>query len=133
MGRCVLDTSVIIALEKGQLTWESITTDYEDSSVPAIAVAEYLVGLHRTRNPRLREVITLTLQTIEAMSTLLEFGDREAKVFAILKAEAIGSGIGRTDFDLAMAAHAVVEDAILVTRDKNARLSELTGVVTREV
>jgi predicted nucleic acid-binding protein len=32
-----------------------------------------------------------------------------------------------------MAAHAVVEDAILVTRDKNARLSELTGVVTREV
>ena len=32
-----------------------------------------------------------------------------------------------------MAAHCVVEDAILVTRDKNARLSELTGVVTREV
>jgi len=75
----------------------------------------------------------VTLQTIEAMSTLLEFGDREAKAFAILKAEAIRSGIGRTDFDLAIAAHAVVEDAILVTRDKNARLSELTGVVTREV
>jgi predicted nucleic acid-binding protein len=133
MGRCVLDTSVIIALEKGHLTWESITSDYEDSSVPAIAVAEYLVGLHRTRNPRLREVITLTLETIESMSTLLDFGNREAKAFAILKAEAISSGIGRSDFDLAMAAHAVVEDAILVTRDKNARLSELTGVVTREV
>jgi predicted nucleic acid-binding protein len=133
MGRCVLDTSVIIALEKGHLTWESITSDYEDSSVPAIAVAEYLVGLHRTRNPRLREVITLTLETIESMSTLLDFGNREAKAFAILKAEAISSGIGRSDFDLAMASHAVVEDAILVTRDKNARLSELTGVVTREV
>jgi predicted nucleic acid-binding protein len=133
MGRCVLDTSVIIALEKGHLTWEAITSDYEDSSVPAIAVAEYLVGLHRTRNPRLREVITLTLETIESMSTLLDFGNREAKAFAILKAEAISSGIGRSDFDLAMAAHAVVEDAILVTRDKNARLSELTGVVTREV
>ena len=133
MGRCVLDTSVVIALEKGHLTWESITSDYEDSSVPAIAVAEYLVGLHRTRNPKLRELITLTLQTIESMSTLLEFGDREAKAFAILKAEAVVSGVGRSDFDLAIAAHAVVEDAILVTRDKNARLSELTGVVTREV
>lgn len=133
MGRCVLDTSVIIALEKGHLNWESITGDYEVSSVPAIAVAEYLVGLQRTKNPKLRQLITLTLQTIEELSTLLEFGYREAKAFAILKAEAIGSGIGRTDFDLAMAAHAMVEDAILVTRDKNARLSELTGVVTREV
>lgn len=133
MGRCVLDTSVIIALEKGHLTWDSLTSDFEDASVPAIAVAEYLVGLHRSTNPKLREVITLTLGTIESMATLLEFGDRESKAFALLKSEALKSGFGRTDFDLAMAAHAVVEDAILVTRDKNARLSELTGVVTREV
>ena len=133
MGRCVLDTSVIIAMEKGQLTWQSLTSDYEDAYVPAIAVAEYLVGLHRSTNPKLREVITVTLGAIESMATLLEFGDREAKAFAILKAEALRSGVGRTDFDLAMAAHAVVEDAILVTRDKGARLSELTGVVTREV
>lgn len=133
MGRCVLDTSVIIAMERGQLTWQSLTSDYEDAYVPAIAVAEYLVGLHRSTNPKLREVITVTLGAIESMATLLEFGDREAKAFAILKAEALRSGVGRTDFDLAMASHAVVEDAILVTRDKGARLSELTGVVTREV
>lgn len=133
MGRCVLDTSVIIALEKGQLTWASLTSDFEDASVPAIAVAEYLVGLHRSTNPKLLEVITLTLGNLESMATLLEFGDRESKAFSLLKSEALKSGFGRTDFDLAMAAHAVVEDAILVTRDKNARLSELTGVVTREV
>ena len=120
-------------MERGQLTWQSLTSDYEDAYVPAIAVAEYLVGLHRSTNPKLREVITVTLGAIESMATLLEFGDREAKAFAILKAEALRSGVGRTDFDLAMASHAVVEDAILVTRDKGARLSELTGVVTREV
>lgn len=133
MGRCVLDTSVLIALEKGHLTWQSIFGERDDVLIPTVATAEYLVGLHRTANPKLKEAITVALSELEKIATMLDFSDREAKAFAILKAEALKSGKGRTDFDLAIAAHAVVEDAILVTRDKNARLSELTGVVTREV
>lgn len=133
MGRCVLDTSVLIALEKGHLSWESLFGEREDVLIPTIATAEYLVGLHRSANPKLKEVITLALAELEKIATMLDFGHREAKVFAILKAEALKSGKGRTDFDLAIAAHAVVNDAILVTRDKSAKLSELTGVVTREV
>lgn len=133
MGRCVLDTSVLIALERQHLKSPQIFQNDEDVIVPAIAIAEYLVGLHRSTNAREREIITKNLQALESVATIVQFGEPEAKAFAILKVEALKSGKGRTDFDLAIAAHAVVEDAILVTRDKNARLSELTGVVTREV
>ena len=133
MGRCVLDTSVLIALERLQLESSEIFERDEDVLVPSIAIAEYLVGLHLSTNARERELITRNLEALERCSTILEFGEKEAKAFSILQAEAFKSGRGRSDFDLAMAAHAVVEDAILVTRDKNARLSELTGVVTREV
>ena len=133
MGRCVLDTSVIVALERQHLTQPEVFERDQDVLVPAISIAEYMVGIHRSKNPKHREQIKLTLDAIEKFATVIDFGEREASVFAILKAEALRSGTGRTDFDLAIAAHSVVEDAILVTRDKNARLSELTGVVTREV
>lgn len=133
MGRCVLDTSVLIAMERKAIVLRSAITPDEDILVPSIAMAEYLVGLHWSKNPREREQVTRNLRAIEQISTVLEFGEKEAKAFAILKAEALTNGERRTDFDLAIAAHSVVEDAILVTRDKNARLSELTGVVTREV
>ena len=133
MGRCVLDTSVLIAIERQHLKTTEIIRRDEDVLVPSIAIAEYLVGLHLSTNPRERELITRNLEALERSSTILEFGEKEAKAFAILQSEAFKSGRGRSDFDLAIAAHAVVEDAILVTRDKNARLSELTGVVTREV
>lgn len=133
MGRCVLDTSVMIALERQHLTQPEVFQRSDEVFIPALAIAEFLVGMHRSTHSKHRERMRVTLDAIERFGTLVEFGDRQAKSFAILKAEALSSGIGRTDFDLAMAAHAVVEDAILVTRDKNARLSELTGVVTREV
>ena len=133
MGRCVLDTSVLIAMERKDINLRSAIAPDEEILVPSIAMAEYLVGLHWSKNPREREQVTLNLRAIEQISSVLEFGEKEAKAFAVLKAEALHAGERRTDFDLAIAAHAIVEDAILVTRDKNARLSELTGVVTREV
>lgn len=120
-------------MERKAIVLRSAITPDEDILVPSIAMAEYLVGLHWSKNPREREQVTRNLRAIEQISTVLEFGEKEAKAFAILKAEALTNGERRTDFDLAIAAHSVVEDAILVTRDKNARLSELTGVVTREV
>ncbi len=133
MGQVVLDTSILVAVERGVLRLGECINENEDVAIPSIAIAEYLVGLHRSTQVRQRARIARNLEFLEELSTVLEFGEREAKAFAILQAEALNSGVGRTEFDLAIAAHSVVQGAILVTRDKNARLSELTGVVTREV
>jgi tRNA(fMet)-specific endonuclease VapC len=133
MGKVVIDTSVLIGIEKASFPIETFFDSGEQVLIPTIALAEYLVGRSATTNPVLREVITQHFESFRTLSQVVEFGEREAKKFAELKAESLRSGKKRTNFDLAIAAHAVVNDAILVTRDKSARLSELTGVVTREV
>ena len=88
MGRCVLDTSVLIAMERKDIALRSAINRDEDILVPSIALAEYLVGLHWSKNPREREQVTLNLRAIEQISSILDFGEKEAKAFAVLKAEA---------------------------------------------
>lgn len=133
MAKIILDTSVLIALEDEAFDVSLAISAEDEVLVPSIVAAEFLVGVHTATTAQLKEQRKASLEQVLAMSDSLTFGTAEADAFARLKAAAILQGQKRANFDLAIAAHSLVENAILVTRDSRANFDELPGVIARVV
>ena len=65
-------------------------------------------------------------------SQILDFGSREATQFAIFDALLVSSGLRISEFDLAIAAHAAIKQAPILTLDKKAQFDFLPGINVRE-
>jgi predicted nucleic acid-binding protein len=132
LGRVVLDTSILIALEKQHLSLKDLFNKDLHVFLPEVAVGEYLVGTELSTNPKFKEKRLAFLRTIEDFSELVVFNREHAQNFAKLVAQAKLLGRPRGSLDLAIAASAVTLDAVLYTRDSKGKFDQLIGLTVKE-
>lgn len=130
MARLILDTGVLIDAVRGRVDLTSIAAD-DDVSVPAVAVAEYLLGPELDHD---RERAAAQRAFLESVLTYLpiEIYDRKvAEHHAVLMAFARREAAPRGRRDLIIAATARATSRTLLTTDVGARFDELPGVTAR--
>lgn len=115
--RYVLDTNVVAALMRGD---EKVVARLERTSralvsVPEPAWAEIAYGIARLPHSRKRERLVSRLGFLRGELATAEWTSSVSDAFGELKAGLERRGLRIEDFDVAMAAHALAEGAILVT------------------
>lgn len=115
MERLILDTSVLVATERGASGLRAVDDD-DDVTIAAITCAELLVGVHlasgRHRDARAAFVDRL----LEALP-VEDYGVDVAREHAKLLVTARSQGRPRGAHDLIIAATALARDRTLVTHD----------------
>lgn len=127
MGRrLILDTSVLIAYERG--TIDRAALDQDELAIAAVSVAEYRVGIELADTPERAADRARALVAITSVVDVLDYTEATAACHARLIAHARQAGKPRGAHDLIIAAHAMQGDRTIVTFDANARFGDLPGV-----
>ena len=118
MGK-VIDSSILIAAERGQLDLTSALRDHRDETfvISAITASELLHGVHRVASSR-RAVTEVFVEGLLERLPVLPFDLRSARVHARLWAETVSTGTTVGERDLMIAATALAYDHAVVTRDR---------------
>lgn len=132
MGRLILDTGLLIANLRGELTLDDwIAVD--DVALPAVVLAEFLEGVHRTtdedRSGRLRGYLDEVTARVPTVDYTAEVAEHHGELLAYARR----AGKPRGVHDLIIAATARATDRTILTRDARARFDELPGVSARVV
>ena len=126
MDRLILDTGVLVAVERGQEIPLDVLPDDADIVIAAITASELLIGVEladsRRRAPR-----QATIDAIVTAFDVLPFDLEIARHHAVLLAHARRSGRPRGAHDLQIAATARATGRILLTTDRTA-FDDLPGV-----
>jgi tRNA(fMet)-specific endonuclease VapC len=116
----VIDSSVLIAAERGKLDLERVLRDYGDEpiAIAAITASELLHGVHRAAESSQRNRREAFVERLLAELPLIPFDLLVARVHSRLSAElaAKGSPVGAHDLLIAATALAVGYD--VATRDE---------------
>jgi tRNA(fMet)-specific endonuclease VapC len=113
----ILDTSVLVAIERRRAQLDQLIDDDDDVSISAVTAAELWVGVELAdarRRSRRATFVEQVLSTIPVVDYDLE----TARVHAGLLVHARRSGRPRGAHDLLIAATAIVRRRELVTRDR---------------
>jgi tRNA(fMet)-specific endonuclease VapC len=115
----VLDTNVLTALLRGEAGPVSRLLALPRSQVllPQPVVAEVLYGLARLPKSRRRTALSERCQTLLTSMLRVDWTDEVSERFASVKAALERKGERLDDFDVAIAAHALARDAVLVSRN----------------
>lgn len=114
----IIDTSVLIAIERKKLNWDTVIS-YESPAISSITVMEMLTGLNR-RHMQGKRVKTLEfVDEILKSLTILPFHTREAIVCAELKDILLDQGTTIGMADLMIAATAIVANYPVMTLNKS--------------
>lgn len=118
MGQ-VIDSSILIAAERGLLDLTAALGDHRDETfaISAVTVSELLHGVHRVASARRAATEAFVEGLIERLP-VLPFDLRCARVHARLWAEAVAKGSTVGERDLLIAATALAHDHGVVTRDE---------------
>jgi len=114
----VVDTSVLIAVERGQLDPARLDGEDDDEEVvlSAITASELLHGVHRLKNAVARTRAERVAETTFATFRVIAFDIDIARVHARLEAELAMRGVSIGTADLMIAATAVWLDYRIATR-----------------
>jgi tRNA(fMet)-specific endonuclease VapC len=125
----VLDTNAVSAMMAGhhEFLERLRATERADIGVPQPVLAELEYGLARMPASRRRERLRTVLDAIRAELLRVQWTDEVTAHFAEVKTALERSGKIIEDFDIAIAAHALAEDAILVTADR-AHMPRIRGL-----
>jgi tRNA(fMet)-specific endonuclease VapC len=113
----MLDTSVLVAVERRRARLDQLIDDDDDVSISAVTAAELWVGVELAdarRRPRRTTFVEQVLSTIPVEDYDLE----TAQVHARLLADALRPGRPRGAHDLLVAAMAIARRRELVTHDR---------------
>jgi tRNA(fMet)-specific endonuclease VapC len=115
----VVDSSVIIAMQRGQLDLARLREESEDDSlvIAAIGASEILHGAFRQKHAVARTRAERFVEQILASFPIVPFDLDIARVHARLDAELCAAGTPIGDADLMIAATAVWLDYRIATRD----------------
>jgi tRNA(fMet)-specific endonuclease VapC len=124
--RVILDTGVLIAIERGTLDVDA-ALGVDDACIATITAMELLVGVERADDAR---KVTRAAHVEALLSSLpIETYDlKVARVHARLAVEAMTTGRPRSAHDMMIAATAAATNRILLTTDAKAGFDQLTGV-----
>lgn len=119
MARLILDTTVLIAAERGGRALNRIIGDDDDVAIAAITAAELLVGVEladEAHRPTRSAFVRSVLETVPVE----EYDVEVAREHAVLMAHVRRSGQPRGAHDLILAATAVARDRLVVSADVSA-------------
>jgi len=114
----LIDTSVLIAAERGQLDLEPLLAGLggEEVAMASISASELLHGVHRMRGASRARSEVLVERLIDRLP-VVDFDLAAARVHAALSAELRSRGAAVGAHDLLIAATAVLLDYAVATRD----------------
>jgi tRNA(fMet)-specific endonuclease VapC len=126
----VLDTNVVSSLMKGEPRVLSRLKRAERASVllPQPVIAEIAYGIARLSPSKRRELLTDRFELVKSELCRSVWSDEVSEAFGAVKSTLERRGERLEDFDLAAAAHAIAERAVLVTADRRhlPRVPDLT-------
>ena len=125
----LIDSSVLIAVERGDLSADAIATGYaeDDVAVSAVTASELLHGIHRARTPSQRHRRQAFVEGLLAQFPVVDFDLTVARVHASLWADLAKRGVAVGERDLMIGATAIAKDYTLVTRDQRS-FSKIPGL-----
>ena len=129
MGRLIVDTSVLVAIERGRAKAHDYIAADDDPAIAAITGAELLVGVERADAPRRADRSRL-VEAILAEFPVETYDLDVAREHARLLAHTHRTGRPRRAFDLIIAATALARDREVVTTDARG-FADLPGVRVR--
>jgi tRNA(fMet)-specific endonuclease VapC len=118
--RYVLDTNAVSALIRGDEAVIARLSEVSrpEVSIPPAVVAEIAYGLHRMPRSKRRERLEEVWRTIAAEIARTPWTDEVSDAFGQIKSALERRGERLDDFDVAIAAHALAHDAVLVTANR---------------
>jgi predicted nucleic acid-binding protein len=126
----LIDSSVLIAAERGQLDLEGLLLDRgdEDFALSAVTASELLHGVHRAETDARRGRREAYVEALLAAFPVIPFDLAAARMHARLAARAAAGGVSLGAHDLIIAATALAKDLGVVTRDARSfpRIAELS-------
>lgn len=130
MERVVVDTSVFVAVERGQALAAGLLRPDDDAAYAAITAAELLVGVHRAQLAQ-RAGRLAAIEARLAAIDCLPYDLAVARAHAELLAHVTANSTPRGAHDLIIAATAKATGRQLVTLDRRG-FADLPGVQVRE-
>lgn len=124
--RVILDTGVLIAIERGKLDIDA-ALGADDACIATITAMELLVGVERADDAHK----TARAAHVEALLSSLpieSYNLNVARVHARLAVEAMSKGRPGSAYDMMIAATAAATNRVLLTTDTKAGFGQLTGV-----
>jgi len=117
----VLDTNMLTALLRGEAgpVRRLLALPRSQVLLPQPVVAEVLCGLARLPKSRRRTALSERCETLLTSMLRADWTDEVSERFASVKATLERKGERLDDFDVAIAAHALARDAVLVSRNRN--------------
>lgn len=113
----ILDTSVLVAVERGREPLDELIDDDDDVSISAVSAAELWVGVELADTRRRARRATFVEQVLSTIP-VEDYDLETASVHARLLAHARRAGRPRGAHDLLIAATAIARRRELVTRDR---------------
>jgi len=116
----LIDSSVLIAGERGQLDLEALLAEHaqEDFAISAVSASELLHGVHRARTPAQRNRREAFVEGLLARLPVIPFDLLAARIHARLSAELAARKITIGSHDLLIAATAMAKGYDVATRDE---------------
>ncbi|RIQ33696.1 PIN domain-containing protein [Jiangella rhizosphaerae] len=125
--RLLLDTGVLIAVERGALSIERVLSENDDVAIAAITVAELMVGGELAEGDHRRRRQALVDDLLSAMP-VEPYGQNAARAHARLLAHVRRVGKPRVAHELVIAATAVATGRSVLTADAAANWTDLPHV-----
>ncbi len=115
----LIDSSILIAVERGSLSLDEFSARYaeQDVAISAVTASELLHGVHRARTQAQRSRRQVFVEGILAHLPVIAFDLSVARVHASVWAELARRGVAVGERDLLIAATAIAKDYAVATRD----------------
>jgi tRNA(fMet)-specific endonuclease VapC len=124
--RVILDTGVIIALERGRLDVDALL-GADDAAIASVTAMELLVGVERADETNRQRRMT-HVEAVLSSVPIIDYTLDVARTHARLVAQSMKSGRTRSAYDMIIAATAVADGRTLRTTDASAGFAELPGL-----
>jgi tRNA(fMet)-specific endonuclease VapC len=124
--RVILDTGVLIAMERGKLDVDTVLGP-DDAAIATITAMELLLGVERADAAQ-RQARAVHVEALLSSLPVEAYNLGVARVHARLAVEAMSQGRPRSAYDMMIAATAAATNRILLTTDAGAGFDQLAGV-----
>lgn len=129
----LIDTSVLIAAERGELDLDSIIGKHaaQGFALSAITASELLHGVHRAAKPQQRAPREAFVEQLLSVIPTIPFDLVAARIHARIWAQLAAKGVAVNAHDLIIAATAIAIGASIATRDRRS-FPKIPGVTVVE-
>lgn len=124
--RVILDTGVLIAIERGGLDVDAVLGT-DDAAIAAITAMELLIGVERADDVH-KQARAVHVEALLSSLPIEAYNLGVARVHARLAVEAMSKGKPRSAYDTMIASTAAAANRILLTTDASAGFDRLSGV-----